>query len=311
VFSALVILALVIVFVIPGFGPKDVKVPDVSGMELDEAISELMDAGFKVGDTIEIDDEDVKEGYVIKTDPAAGKTKKEGTEINIYQSTGKAKTELPNYVGRSYDDVLRLLEKKNFKDIEKIEIFDESEVGTILAQNPEEGEEIVVEDTVLELTVSKGPQKVKLIDLTEYNAKSLQDYAKSFGLEVDMTKEDYHDTIAKGLVISQTPNAGSELSKGEKVTVVLSKGPKEIPPKEVTKEIIIPYQMVSPGQANEVQIYIEDMNRSMTEPFETKWITEKWTVQLKLTIPFGGEAGYKVVRDKSVIIEEVVPYPEN
>jgi eukaryotic-like serine/threonine-protein kinase len=308
--AVLAIISILAVFVYSGFGPNDVKVPDVSGMELEEAISELMSAGFEIGDTIELEDEEIKEGYVIKTDPLAGKTKKEGTKIHIYQSSGKEKIQISDYVDRQYDDVLRLLEKKNFKDIKKIEVYDSSDPGTILMQSPEEGEEIVIEDTVLEFTVSKGLQKVKLIDLTEYNAKGLQDYAKSFGLEIDMTKEDYHETIAPGLVISQSPDAGTELSKGEKVTVVLSKGKKEIPPKTVIKEITIPYMPVSPGVANEVQIYIEDMERSMTEPYETILITETVKKRIELTIAHGKVAGYKVIRDKSVIIDEAIPYPE-
>ena len=309
--SVFVFISILAFFVFKGFGPNDVVVPDVSGMELDEAISELMSEGFEIGDTIELEDEVIKEGLVVKTDPLAGKTRKEGAKVNIYQSSGKEKIKLSDYTQRQYDDVLRLLEKKNFKDIKKKEVYDSSDPGTILMQSPEEGEEIVAEDTVIEFTVSRGLQKVKLTDLTEYNAKSLQDYAKSIGIEIDMTKEDYHDTIAQGLVISQSPKAGTELSKGEKVTVILSKGKKEIPPKKVPKVIIIPYEMVTPGQANEVQIYIDDMTRSMTEPFETRLITDNWTVQIELMIPFGEEAGYKVVRDKSVIMEEVIPYPND
>lgn len=311
-FSFLVLLAILIVTVLPDMlAPKDVVVPDVSGMELDRAVSELRAAGFLIGKTIEMTDDEIAEGDVIKTDPIAGRTIKEGLEIDIYQSIGKEKFELSDYIGRQYDDVVRLLEKKNFKDIKKTEVYDSSDPGTILKQYPEAGEEIVPEDTVLEFTASRGPQKIKLGDLTEYNVKSVQEYAKFYNLVIDMSKEDYHDTIGEGLVISQSPQPGTELNKGEKVTVILSKGKKEIPPKSVIKEITIPYQSDIPGQANEVQIYIEDMDRSMTEAYETMLITETVKKRIELRILPGKKAGYKVIRDKSVIYDETIPYPED
>ena len=43
------------------------------------------------------------------------------------------------------------------------------------------------------------------------------------------------DTIPKGLVISQNPAAGTELKKGDKVKVVISKGKEAIPPKSSGK----------------------------------------------------------------------------
>lgn len=310
-FAFLVLLGILTVTVLPDLlAPKDIEVPDVSEMELDEAISELLLAGFKVGDTIEMSDDEIEEGFVIKTDPLSGKTIKEGSVIDVYQSTGKEKFQLSDYEGRQFEDVVRLLEKQNFKDIIKTEEYDSSDPGTILKQTPEEGEEVVPEETEIEFTVSRGPQKIKLSDLSEYNARGLQDYAKNYGLVIDMSQEDYHDTIVKGLVISQSPAPGTELNKGDKVTVVLSKGKKEIPPKTVFKEITIPYQEVTPGQANEVQIYIDDMDNSMTEPFETMLITETVKKRIELNIPYGEVAGYKVMRDKNVIIDESVPYPE-
>lgn len=289
--------------------PKDVEVPDVSGLKLEEALSELRTAGFKIGDTIDISSDEVENGYVIRTDPKAGKTAKEGLKVDVYQSTGKETYQLSDYTDRQYDDVVRLLEKQNFKDITKTEVYDESDPGTILKQSPEADEEVIPEETVLEFTVSKGVEKIKLKDLTEYNTKSAQDYADSVGLTIDMTKEEYNDTIGKGLIISQIPAAGTELTKGDKVSVVISKGKEEIPPKTVTKTISIPYQPSTPGQANNVQVYIEDVDNSMTEPFETMIISQTVTKPYQLRIAYGGVGAIRVIRDKSVIIDEKIEYP--
>jgi beta-lactam-binding protein with PASTA domain len=107
------------------------------------------------------------------------------------------------------------------------------------------------------------------------------------------------------------------LRKGDKVTIIISKGKEEKPPKTIVKDVTIDYEPTvpvpvpgEPVEKQEVLIYIEDMNHSMTEPAETFFITETTKKQIELTIPFGGKAGYKIIRDKKVIAEEVINYPE-
>jgi serine/threonine-protein kinase len=317
-FLILSILGLLAVTFLPDLlSAKDVKIPDVSGMNVDDAISELQLSGIVVDKQVQIPDDQVAEGKVIKTDPEIGSTVKENAKVNLYISTGKEKIELSNYVGRQYDDVFRLLEDRNFKDIVKTEKYDESEPGTIISQTPSGGEEITPEDTELEFEVSKGPEIIVLRDLTEYNLKGAEDYASLVGLTLNVSEEKYDEKIPAGMVISQTPKSGTELKKGDKVSVIISKGKEEKPPKTVVKDITIDYEPTvpvpvpgEPVQKQEVLIYIEDMNHSMTEPAETFFITETTKKQIELTIPFGGKAGYKIIRDKKVIAEDVINYPE-
>ncbi|MGG1678762.1 Stk1 family PASTA domain-containing Ser/Thr kinase [Neobacillus sp. NRS-1170] len=292
---------------------KDVKVPDVSRMNVDDAISKLKLKGLEVSDQIEIPDEDIKKGKVIKTDPEAGTTVKENAGITIYISSGKEKYDLSDYVDRQYDDVVRLLEQENFKAINKVEKNDDSEPGTILSQNPPGGTKVVPEDTELEFEVSKGPEKIVLKDLTQYNLKGAQDYASLVGLTLDASQEQYDENIPAGMVISQSPAQGTELNKGDKVRVVISKGKEQKPPKEVIKEITIEYEPPlpgEPGQKQEVIIYIEDMTHSMTDPAEKFTITQTTKKQIKLLIPYGKKAGYKVMRDLQVIADETISYDD-
>jgi eukaryotic-like serine/threonine-protein kinase len=313
-FLVLAILGLLAITFLPGLlSAKDVKIPDVSGMELDEAISKLKLSGLEVDKKIEIEDENVEKGKVVKTNPESGTTVKENSKINLYISTGKEKFELSDYVGRQYEDVIRLLDNYNFKDIKKIEKHDDSEPGTIISQNPSGGENVVPEETELEFEVSKGPEKIVLKDLTQYNLKGAQDYASLVGLTLDASQEKYDDTIPAGMVISQSPEPGTELKKGDKVTVVISKGKEDKPPKEVIIELDIPFEPAVPGEPGQKQlvtILIEDMNHSMTEPAETFYITENTKKQIKLMIPYGKKAGYKVIRDSKVIIDENKNYSD-
>lgn len=314
-FLTLAVLGLLTITFLPGLlSAKDIKIPDVSGMELDDAISKLKLNGLEVEKQIEIPDDVIDQGEVIKTDPEIGTTVKENTKVNLYVSTGKEKTELSDYVRRLYDDVFPLLENRNFKDIKKTEVYDESEPGTILSQSPPGGEKVVPEDTVLEFEVSKGPETIELKDLTQYTLKSAEDYASLVGLKIQ-TEEKYDEKVPADMVISQKPKPGTVMTKGDTITVIISKGKEEKPPKTVVKEITIDYEPTVPVTGEpipkqEVLIYIEDMNHSMTEPAETFYITETTKKQIELTIPYGGKAGYRVIRDTKVIAEDVINYSE-
>lgn len=305
------LLGIFTITMLPDFlGPDEVEVPDVSGQEFNKAKSELEEAGFTIGEEIEVNDEEIPVGYIIKTNPDAGKTVKEKATIDLYISKGKKTVELSDYVGRLYDDVYQLLEDKNFKDIKKNQVYDPSEPGTILEQSPAANEEVIAEDTIIEFTVSKGPELIKLKDLTGFNQKSAEEYLESTGLSIDLSSSEYHETIPEGTVIRQSPEPGTELKKGDMVKVILSKGKEEIPPKTVKVPVFIPYEPLVEGTPQVVRIYIDDMTRSMTTPNDTFTITGPEERVLEFLIPYGEKAGYKITRDDVVIEEEPVDYPE-
>jgi len=311
-FLVLAILGLLAITILPGLmEPKDVKIPDISGMNTADAISKLKLNSIGVGKEIEITDEEVEKGKIIKTSPEIGSTVKENQKITLYISSGKEKIELSEYVGRQYDDVRRILDNQKFKDIKVTEIFDDNEPGTILNQNPPGGEMVVPEDTVLEFEVSKGPEKITLSDLKEYSLKSAQDYASSAGLSLQVSKEQFDEKIPAGMVIEQSPAPGTQLLEGDKVTVVISKG--QEPPRKVIREITIPFQPPVPGEPNqkqEVVIFIEDMNHTITEPADTFTITENTVKKIELLIPYGKEGAYKVQVGTDVIAEEKIKYED-
>lgn len=306
------LLVLLFTIILPAvLGAKIVNVPDVSGKEYDDAVLALVDAGLEVGETIETPDEEFKEGEVIKTSPKAGREVKKGSVIDIYLSTGEEKFVMSDYTGRPYEDILTLLNDEDFKKIRKEMVTSDEEPGTIIEQDPSPGSEVVPSETTVTFTVSQGAERITLRDLRGYNKKGLESYEESTGLTIDSSAEEYSNEVDAGLVISQEPAAGTELKKGDTVKVVISKGEKEIPPKTVTKEITIPYEPAEKGKSQEVRIFIEDMNHSMTVPAEIFLINSNVKREIQLKVEKDKKAGYKVVRDNTVILEEEVPYPND
>ena len=67
---------------------KEVKVPDVVGLETEEAIKSIKEKGLEYTTKSEESDT-VEKGLVIRTEPKAGSTKTKGSTITIVESTGK------------------------------------------------------------------------------------------------------------------------------------------------------------------------------------------------------------------------------
>jgi eukaryotic-like serine/threonine-protein kinase len=311
IFTVLVLLAVLALTVFPKImAPDEITVPDLKGENIDAAITKLYDAGLKFGEAIELEDEEIEKGKVIKTDPETGTKVKEGSEIDIYQSSGKAKLTVSDYVGRDIEDVQPILDKMEFKKVEVKEKFDDSEKGVILEQDPLPGSEVVASETVFEVTVSKGPDQISVDDLTQSTKTELKDYEKKSGLEIVISREEYDDSVPEGKVISQSPGRYTKVDKGSTVNVVMSKGKKEIPPKPVSIEIPIEYEPEVEGTPQKIQIFIKDMNNDGTAPVYTFFITGPKKTRLDFMVQKDKPAEYTIMRDGSVYNEDTVRYPD-
>lgn len=101
---------------------KVVVVPDVAGMTTEKAEKTLTKKGFKYDVKTEESDE-VEEGYVIKTDPKAGSSKKRGSIITIIESSGIADVVLKDYTNQRADTLKEKLEELGLKvTIEKLAV---------------------------------------------------------------------------------------------------------------------------------------------------------------------------------------------
>ncbi len=292
--------------------PKDITVPDLHNEDYESAVTELVSLGFNVKDPKDIADDEVQEGDVVKTSPKAGNVVKEGTAVIIYRSTGKAKVAFDRFNGRDVSEVQKLLESQNYREVRTIEIDSEEPKGTILDQSPKEGEEVVPESTAVTLWISKGPPEIKVKDFSGWTEKSVRDYVAEEEFEIAVENE-YSDTVEKGLVISQTPKAGSVIKKGDKLTFKVSLGKKEVPPQTVNVQVTIPYEEKNSEGENpeqKVEIYVEDADNTMSVPIKELTITETVTESFDVLVKEGEPAKYKVVRDGQVIEEKAVEYPE-
>ena len=152
-FFLLLLISLGVFWLITTKEVKDVVVPNVENLTLEKAISILKKEGFTYT-TEQKNSETVEVGYVIKTSPKAGSTRKKGDTITIVESIGGNYIYLEDYTGKNYTEVKAKLEllKVNVliekKDVEDKEKYKDKE-NIIIDQSPKytEGEEKTVIET--------------------------------------------------------------------------------------------------------------------------------------------------------------------
>ncbi|MYR61372.1 PASTA domain-containing protein, partial [Streptomyces sp. SID625] len=92
-----------------------VDVPDVAGDDLDQARSELEEAGLKVTVASEQVNSEYDKGRVARQSPAAGGQAAEGDTVTLTLSKGPEMIEVPDVTGDSVDDAHKALEDAGFK----------------------------------------------------------------------------------------------------------------------------------------------------------------------------------------------------
>ena len=200
--------------------PATIAIPDVAGQTVAEAKETLKKANFEIGEEKSEASEKVEEGRIIRTDPGAGTTRKEGSKINLIVSSGKQSFQLSNYIGRKSTDVIaELKQKKVPENLIKIEEEEssESEAGTVLRQSPAAGTTYdLSKASTITLTVAK---KVTSVAMPSYTGSSLE-FTKNNLVQIVGIKEANIEVVevstapagtAEGTVVEQSPKAGDKV----------------------------------------------------------------------------------------------------
>ena len=202
--------------------PATIAIPNVAGQTVAEAKEALKKSKFEAGEEKSEASDTVAEGRVIRTDPEAGSSRKEGTKVNLIVSSGKQSFQLSNYVGRKYTDVVaELKEKKVPENLIKMEEEEssESKPGTILRQSPAAGTTYdLSKASTITLTVAKKVT-VTSVSMPNYIGSSLE-FTKNNLTQIVGVKEANIEVVevstapegtAEGTVVDQTPKAGEQV----------------------------------------------------------------------------------------------------
>ncbi|WP_162931222.1 Stk1 family PASTA domain-containing Ser/Thr kinase [Streptomyces sporangiiformans] len=111
----------------------------------------------------------------------------------------------------------------------KREYSDTVERGTVISSDPKTGARIRDNDAVT-LTISKGPETVRVPDLEGYKLSKAKERLKNEGLAAGMITKSFSEDVTRGYVISTEPGAGTERRASSAIALTISRGsPVEVP----------------------------------------------------------------------------------
>ncbi|WP_226681222.1 Stk1 family PASTA domain-containing Ser/Thr kinase [Sutcliffiella horikoshii] len=290
--------------------PKDVTVPDVTDKEYDDAVKELIDLGFVLEEPKEEPSDDIEEGRVTRTFPEAGEVVKEGKAITIFQSLGKEKVEMADYTGLPVNEAINRIQAAKYDDHEIEEIHsDEVPEGQVIRQEPEAGESVVPEETIVKLIVSMGSSPIELDNYQGSSIEFAQRHLASLELVPEVTRE-YNDSVSEGNIIKQDPAPESQVKKGDTIKLIVSDGPQP-GDKTVDIPLEVTYDPEEEGAEQTVELYLEDLNNTMEgEPKETFIITEDLITSFTVTVAYKQQAKYKIVVDGKEVENKTINYDD-
>jgi serine/threonine-protein kinase len=196
--------------------------PALSALSQAEARQVAERAGLRL-QVDEAYDETVPPGTVISTDPGPGARVVDGGQIEAVVSRGPERYPMPAVVGLTRSAATAALDGGHLRTGRVTEAWSTTApVGTVTQASTAPGTRLRPE-TVVDLTVSKGPRPIPVTDYTGRSAGTAAAALEKAGFTVVVEREN-SDSVAAGRVLSQTPRSGSGQA-GDTVTLTRSLGP--------------------------------------------------------------------------------------
>lgn len=211
-------------------GPEKAVIPDVVGLAKDEAMEDLQKSGF-THITVE-DSQDLGiYGTVIGISQEQGSNVDLDQELiltickNEYSGESDTPVTVPDILDMNEEDARKRLEDSKFQVTVAYSSSDKRK-GKVFKQNPEGGKSANQGSCVM-LSVSKGPEPVYMKNVTLMTEEEARETIKAMNLDLSViTEEKYHDSVAKGKVISQSIKQDALVEPGAEVRLTVSLGMK-------------------------------------------------------------------------------------
>ncbi|MEV4798810.1 Stk1 family PASTA domain-containing Ser/Thr kinase [Nonomuraea sp. NPDC049421] len=119
-------------------GPERIVVPNVTGMNGNDARAAIAKAGLTVGSVKRQANQQVERDKVIRTSPQVGEKIKKSAKVNIFVSAGLT---MPDVNGMPKDEAAGFLSSQGFQ-VQVNEVDDDAEPCTVIAQTPKAKSEV-------------------------------------------------------------------------------------------------------------------------------------------------------------------------
>jgi beta-lactam-binding protein with PASTA domain/predicted Ser/Thr protein kinase len=200
-------------------GPRAVSIPAVVQVPQAQAERRLRKAGLKIGQLLPQSSSTVPKGDATRTDPAAGTSVPAGTAVTLYVSSGPAPIRVPNTVGDTEAAAKAALSAFTVKTVDQTSKTQPP--GTVISQTPAGG--TAPRNSTVTLVIAQAPPTVKVPNVVGFPWRAARRQLRSDGFTVVRQYQTVAKQSRNGVVVSQSPTAGSTQPKGSTVTIVIGR----------------------------------------------------------------------------------------
>jgi beta-lactam-binding protein with PASTA domain/predicted Ser/Thr protein kinase len=196
-------------------GPGQKTVPYLRGEPAAQAEHSLHLEGFRYNQTSQ-PSATVKKGDVISTSPSAGSTSGPGSVVQLTVSSGAPLVNLVNVVNLQYANAQDILLADGFK-VKQQRVSSTVTAGQVLAESPSTAK--APQGSTITLDVAEPPTRIAVPDVQGDSEQDAVATIQAAGLTPETSSEPTANPADNGLVISETPAAGSMVKSGAPVVL--------------------------------------------------------------------------------------------
>jgi beta-lactam-binding protein with PASTA domain len=205
-------------------GAAPVAVPNVVGLTQAAATSAITGAGLILGTVTTQSSATVAAGVVISESPAAGTSVAAKSAVSLVVSSGAAPVAVPNVVGLTQAAATTAITSASLT-LGAVTTQSSATVaaGVVISESPVAGTSVAVKSAV-SLIVSTGSVPVSVPNVVGSTQAAATTAITNAGLVVGAVTNQSSSTVAAGIVISESPAAGTSVAAKSAVSLVVSTG---------------------------------------------------------------------------------------
>lgn len=203
---------------------KQVVVPDVTNMSIEDATIALENIGLKAEVEREAYNISIPAGNVISQNPATGSNVREGSTVKLTISQGVQTVAVPDVIGLTEEEANSRLISAGFDTEIQREFNYDYESGIVFETEPGPGTKLETGQKII-ILVSKGEDTVSVPGIIGLTQRDAQNRLNSNGLNTGTITTQSSSSYAAGIVISQTPTEGTIVERGTYINFIVSSGP--------------------------------------------------------------------------------------
>lgn len=202
---------------------ETVSVPNIIGLERNEAIAKLEEVGLRP-EIVDAPDPEIPEHHVVRTNPSVGSQLQRNTTVTVTVSTGKEDTQVPRLMNMTPQEASAALAEVGLELEPEVdeEFSDSIEQGRITRHEPAAGANLPKGSRV-RVTISRGPEivDVRVPSLTGMKWSQARETLESLGF---VPKPQFVDSLEPADRVLGVDGAGQMRPEGSDVRVEVSNG---------------------------------------------------------------------------------------